>query len=242
MPRQGRMGARVAAGCGRGIGRYSAPPYTRFPAQTGVLPMPVALRCPRHRQCHRGRDRAHRGRFPRQARHEQGRDGADRRAARRGDLCLDGSRDRNLGRIGREHDRGRRELRREGGLRRQGEERHARQGVHARHSCDGRRVHHPGGGRRSLDRALLRAGDAGWRAHHEHLSGRRAEPHAGRHRRDSRSHPRAGSISRAICGIRRTRRKPSARPRASRTARAARSRLRCRTRFASGAIATSSST
>ena len=158
------------------------------------------------------------------ARHEQGRDGADRRAARRGDLCLDGAGDANLRRIGRQHDRGRRELRRARGLRRQGEGRHARQGVQPRHPRDRRRLHDAAGGRRSLDRALLRAGDAGRRAHHEHLSGRRAEPHARRPRRDADRGRAASSIWRAICGIRRTPRKRSARRRRSRMAPAARSR------------------
>ena len=35
----------------------------------------------------------------------------------------------------------------------------------------------------AVDRALLRAGDAGRRAHHEHLSRRRAGSASGRHRR-----------------------------------------------------------
>ena len=90
-----------------------------------------------------------------------------------------------FGRLGRQHDRGRRELRRARGLRRQGQGRRARQGVHARHPRDRRRLHDAARVRRTLDRALLRAGDAGRRAHHEHVSRRRAEPHARRSRREA---------------------------------------------------------
>ena len=96
--------------------------------------------------------------------------------------------------------------------------------------------------RRSFDRALLRAGDAGRRAHHEHLSRRRAGPAPERpRRRTDRSAP-ASSIWKAICGIRRRPRRRSARRRRSRTAPAARSRSRSRMRSASTAIATNSST
>ena len=58
----------------------------------------------------------------------------------------------------------------------------------------------------------------------------------------NRSQPPASSIWRAICGIRRRRRTPSARRPRSRTAPAARSRSRSRIRSASTAIATNSST
>ena len=45
-----------------------------------------------------------------------------------------------------------------------------------------REFRHQAGRRRSVDRALLRAGDAGRRAHHEHLSRRRAGSASGRYR------------------------------------------------------------
>ena len=54
---------------------------------------------------------------------------------------------------------------------------------------------------RSRHRLLLHPGDAGRRAHHEHLSRRGAGPDAGRYRRRRRSRPPASSISKAICGI-----------------------------------------
>ena len=57
--------------------------------------------------------------------------------------------------------------------------------------------------RRAGDGPQLHPGDAGRRAHHEHLSRRLPEPHA---RRTSTAHRRAASrtsISKAICGIRR---------------------------------------
>ena len=70
---------------------------------------------------------------------------------------------------------------------------------------------HRAGRRRPVDRALLRAGDAGRRAHHEHVSRRRAGSASARYRRrDSRGAPI--TISKAICGIRSTPRRPSSRP------------------------------
>ena len=65
---------------------------------------------------------------------------------------------------------------------------------------------------RPFDRVLLRDGDAGRRAHHEHLARRGAESLSGRRRcRRGRARPRS-PISKAICGIRRTPRRRSARP------------------------------
>ena len=95
--------------------------------------------------------------------------------------------------------------------------------------------------RRPLDRALLHHGDAGRRAHHEHFSRRRAgsrRPTTSTRRR-WRTPP--SPISKAICGIRRRRRKPSSRRPTSRTRPDGRSRSRCRIRSASTAIAPNSS-
>ena len=47
-------------------------PLCCAPPPTGARRCPPPIRCPRHRQCHRRRDRAHRGRFPRQARMNKG--------------------------------------------------------------------------------------------------------------------------------------------------------------------------
>ena len=63
----------------------------------------------------------------------------------------------------------------------------ARQGLRARHPRGRRCLRHAAGLRRPLDRALLHAGDAGRRAHHEHVSRRRAEPASRRYRRRRRS-------------------------------------------------------
>ena len=87
----------------------------------------------------------------------------------------------------RQHHRGRRELRRARGLRRQGQGRRARPRLRARHPRRRRRLRHAAGVRRALDRALLHPGDAGRRAHHEHLSRRRAGPAPDRRRRRRRS-------------------------------------------------------
>ena len=57
-------------------------------------------------------------------------------------------------------------------------------------------------------RLLLYSGDAGWRAHHEHLSRRGAGTDARRHRRRAGRGLSRSSISRAISGIRRAPRKP----------------------------------
>ena len=71
--------------------------------------------------------------------------------------------------------------------------------------------------RRPLDRALLHHGDAGRRAHHEHVSRRGAGSQTRRHRRSQGRQRRASFISKAICGTRRRPRKPSSRRRRSRT-------------------------
>ena len=75
--------------------------------------------------------------------------------------------------------------------------------------------------RRPGDGPLLRPGDAGRRANHEHLSRRLPEPHSCRRRRDDGQGFPPSSISRAICGIRRRPRMPFSRPRRSRTRRVA---------------------
>ena len=107
-------------------------------------------------------------------------------------------------------------------LRRQGQGRRARPHLRARHPRRRRRVRHAARVRRPVDRALLHHGDAGRRAHHEHLSRRRAGPASERHRcRRDRRRGRS-PISKAICGIRRTPRRRSSRRRRSRMAPAAR--------------------
>ena len=78
-------------------------------------------------------------------------------------------------RLGRQHHRRRRRLRRARGVRRQGQGRQARPGVRQRHPRGRRRLRHAAGQGRPVDRVLLRDGDAGRRAHHEHLSRRGAE-------------------------------------------------------------------
>ena len=57
------------------------------------------------------------------------------------------------------------------------------------------------GGGRPGHRLLLHPGDAGRRAHHEHLSRRGAGPRPRRYRRRARSRPPRCSISKAISGI-----------------------------------------
>ena len=56
------------------------------------------------------------------------------------------------------------------------------QRLRPRHPRRRRRLRHAAGHGRPLDRALLHHGDAGRRAHHEHLSRRRAESASGRRR------------------------------------------------------------
>ena len=106
----------------------------------------------------------------------QGRHGADRRGARRGDLRRDGAGGGDFRRLGGQHHRRRRGLRRARGVRRQGQGRRARPRLRPRHPRRGRGLRHAAGRRRSLDRALLRDRDARRRAHHEHLSRRGAGP------------------------------------------------------------------
>ena len=77
---------------------------------------------------------------------------------------------------------------------------------------------------RPRHRLLLHSGDAGRRAHHEHLSRRGAGADARRYRRRPGRGIRASSISKAISGIRRTPRRRSSRPRRLRMMRAGRSR------------------
>ena len=98
------------------------------------------------------------------------------------DLRRDGPGGGDFRRLGRQHHRRRRGLRRARGLRRQGQGRRARPRLRPRHPRRRRHVRHAAGRRRPVDRALLRDGDAGRRAHHEHLSRRRAGSASGRRR------------------------------------------------------------
>ena len=107
---------------------------------------------------------------------------------------------------------GRGEPRRARGLRRQGEGRRAWPRVRPRHPRRRRRLRHAAGVGRALDRALLCAGDARRRAHHEHLSRRRAGSASRRHRRGGDRGRPASPIWKAICGTRRTPRRRSSRP------------------------------
>ena len=162
--------------------------------------------------------RAHRRRFPRQAEHAQGRHGADRRGARGGIYDAMGPAVEMSGGSAANTIVGVASLGGPRGLRRQGQGRRARPRVRARHPRRGRRLRNAARLGRSIDRALLRAGHAGRRAHHEHLSRRRAGPASERHRRRRRSPPPGSPISKAICGIRRTpRRRSSRRPRSRMT-------------------------
>ena len=114
------------------------------------------------------------------------------------------------------------QFRRPRGLHRQGQERPDRRSLHPRHPRRRRRLRDQGGGKRPRHRLLLHPGDAGRRAHHEHLSRRGAGPDARGYRRSAdRGLPHRLS-RRLSLGSRRTPRKPSSRPRASRTAPAAR--------------------
>ena len=113
------------------------------------------------------------------------------------DLRGDGAGGGKFGRLGRQHHRRRRQLRRARGLRRQGQGRRARPHLRPRHPRRRRRLRHAAGVGRSVDRALLHHGDAGRRAHHEHLSRRRAGPASGRHRRGAGGE-RRGHLSRRL--------------------------------------------
>ena len=81
--------------------------------------------------------------------------------------------------------------------------------VRPRHPRRRRRVRDQAGRGRPRHRLLLYSGDAGRRAHHEHLSRRGAGTDARRYRRRPGRGFRASSISKAISGIRRAPRKPS---------------------------------
>ena len=98
-------------------------------------------------------------------------------------------------------------------LHRQGQRRRARPRFRHDIRAAGVAYRDAAGRRRPVDRALLRAGDAGRRAHHEYLSRRRAGSAPGRHRRRHGRRQCGSSISKAICGIRRTPRMRSSRPR-----------------------------
>ena len=87
----------------------------------------------------------------------------------------DGAGGGEIRRLGRQHHRRRGRLRRARGVRRQGQGRQARPSVCQRHPQSRRRLRHAARQGRSRDRVLLRDGDAGRRAHHEHLSRRGAE-------------------------------------------------------------------
>ena len=92
---------------------------------------------------------------------------------------------------------------------------------------------------RPVDRALLRAGDARRRAHHEHLSRRRAGPASERHRR-RRHRRRRDHLSRGLSVGPAARQGGVPQGREDRARRRPRSsRSRCRTRSASTAIAPS---
>ena len=121
--------------------------------------------------------------------HAQGRDGADRRGAR-GKRIYDamGPAVEISGGSAANTIVGVAELRRARGLRRQGasDDELGRVFAHDIRAA-GVTFDDAAGRRRALDRALLRPGHAGRRAHHEHLSRRRAEPASRRHRRRARS-------------------------------------------------------
>ena len=89
------------------------------------------------------------------------------------DLRRHGAGGGGVRRLGREHHRRSGEPRRARGLRRQGQGRRARPRLRPRHPRRRRFLRDAAGLGRPIDRALLRAGDARRRAHHEHLSRRR---------------------------------------------------------------------
>ena len=119
----------------------------------------------------------------RQTRHDQGRHGADRRGARAGDLRRHGAGHGNVGRLGRQHHRRHRQFWRPHSLCRKSPRRPDRPSLYPRHPRRRRRLRNNTRGRRPRHRLLLHPGDAGRRAHHEHISRRRAGSEAGRHRR-----------------------------------------------------------
>ena len=99
-----------------------------------------------------------------------------------GDLRCHGTGGGGVRRLGSKHHRGRGEPRRPRGLHRQDQGRRSRPRVRARHPRCGRRLRNAARLGRAIDRALLRAGHAGRRAHHEHVSRRRPGPASERHR------------------------------------------------------------
>ena len=164
-------------------------------------------------------------------------------ARARGDLRRDGAGDRDFRRLGRQHHR----------RRRRASARARPSSARSRTTTLGRAFAHDiraagvafddaAGRRRPLDRALLRAGDAGRRAHHEHLSRRRAESASGRHRRrDVAARGRHLSRRLSVGSAARQGGVPQGGEDRARRRRAT-SRSRCRMRSASTAIAPNSST
>ena len=128
----------------------------------------------------------------------------------------------------------------QGRLHRQGQGRRDRPSLRPRPQGHRRALRRRPGAGRAGHRPQLHSGDARRRAHHEHLSGRLPEPDPRRRRSRHRPRPRRSSISKAISGIRRPRRKRSARPSRSPTRPATRWRSPSRTRSASTATGTSS--
>ena len=98
------------------------------------------------------------------------------------DLQGDGAGGGNFRRLGGQYDRRCRRLRRARRVCRQGEERSARRRLQPRHPRGEGRLRNQVRHRRSGDGLQLHPGDAGWRAHHEHLSRRCAESSSRRHR------------------------------------------------------------